>query len=271
MKLKYSLFATGIFMVFTMWVSAQTTFEKLSKKELQELLLLRTAAIDSLKTEIDLLKDQSKGNLAQLKSKTTQIDSLRQLNSDIGEKLKSTYDKLQLEVSNNKITKQQLSMLIDTVVFYRNNLSKCLNSIALNNIRNSFISKYFTKIGYSGNSTYYVYNGFASFNEAVSICKANNLTMLTINNKEENNYICQMISQLDNSYMYWLGLSDKDSEGTWKWVNGDPITYTNWERGQPDNYYAVEHFAHIRNNSCGWNDIPEDGYGKGKLIIELTE
>uniref|UniRef100_A0A8C1JDA4 FRAS1-related extracellular matrix protein 1 n=1 Tax=Cyprinus carpio TaxID=7962 RepID=A0A8C1JDA4_CYPCA len=32
---------------------------------------------------------------------------------------------------------------------------------------------------------------------------------------------------------FWIGLNDRDSEGRWEWVGGEPVTYTNWRRSPP--------------------------------------
>ena len=29
--------------------------------------------------------------------------------------------------------------------------------------------------------------------------------------------------------------TDKDTEGDWKWISGDDVSYTNWYQGQPSN------------------------------------
>jgi len=33
----------------------------------------------------------------------------------------------------------------------------------------------------------------------------------------------------------WIGLTDRDVEGVFAWTNGDPLTYTSWAPGEPNN------------------------------------
>jgi gliding motility-associated-like protein len=62
---------------------------------------------------------------------------------------------------------------------------------------------------------------------------------------------------------YWLGLyqdtsspSYSEPSGGWKWVNGDALTYSNWQGSEPNNNDGGENFAQIEWNSYGmrWND-----------------
>ncbi|XP_069010435.1 asialoglycoprotein receptor 1-like isoform X1 [Embiotoca jacksoni] len=57
----------------------------------------------------------------------------------------------------------------------------------------------------------------------------------------------------------WIGLNDKETEGTWKWIDGTPLTFTHWETNQPDEWLphaGGEDCAQIREPSRQWNDVP---------------
>ncbi|XP_042169641.1 CD209 antigen-like protein C isoform X2 [Oncorhynchus tshawytscha] len=61
----------------------------------------------------------------------------------------------------------------------------------------------------------------------------------------------------------WIGLTDSVNEGTWKWVDGTPLTTRYWSPLQPDNgdgkpEYGEEDCVQIRNNQSpleAWNDV----------------
>jgi hypothetical protein len=100
--------------------------------------------------------------------------------------------------------------------------------------------------------------------------------LVTINDREEELWIRDNFG----SYEYfWTGLNDMDEEGQWKWVNGEPVTYTNWWPGEPNNEGAEgePEDAMIMNwgggwgenyyYGDGWNDNSVDNEYRG--IVEL--
>ncbi|MBI5048893.1 MAG: hypothetical protein HZB54_08095, partial [Deltaproteobacteria bacterium] len=55
---------------------------------------------------------------------------------------------------------------------------------------------------------------------------------------------------------YWIGLNDIASEGTFVWVSGEPVTYTNWLPGEPNNRgpYGAENAVEMVSGGK-WNDV----------------
>ncbi|XP_041806920.1 CD209 antigen-like protein E [Chelmon rostratus] len=61
----------------------------------------------------------------------------------------------------------------------------------------------------------------------------------------------------------WIGLNDRDNEGTWKWTDGTPPTLTYWHARQPDNgggdpRWGEEDCVHLKPGlkpEENWNDL----------------
>ena len=60
--------------------------------------------------------------------------------------------------------------------------------------------------------------------------------------------------------LFWIGLTDMFHEGNFEWITREPITYTNWYKGNPDNWEKIQHFAHIwpASHRRKWDDGSND-------------
>ena len=56
------------------------------------------------------------------------------------------------------------------------------------------------------------------------------------------------------SYEYWLGGTDQEQEGEWRWVTGEKWKYSQWAGGEPNNYTGGENYLGVFSKPCGWND-----------------
>jgi hypothetical protein len=91
-----------------------------------------------------------------------------------------------------------------------------------------------------------------SWTTAQAVAVANGGNLVTINNLTEQNWL---ISTFGNS-LFWIGLTDQDTEGVWQWISGEPVTYTNWAPGEP-NQFGNEDYAVMNEGALGsWNDLP---------------
>ena len=48
-------------------------------------------------------------------------------------------------------------------------------------------------------------------------------------------------------------MSDVDVEGDFVWVSGEPLTYTNWSPGEPDNNSGLQDCAQMSTTGL-WSD-----------------
>jgi glucose/arabinose dehydrogenase len=117
---------------------------------------------------------------------------------------------------------------------------------------------------------YLLTNSAKSWTDAQAEATSLGGNLVTINNAAEENWLKQTFG---SSEQLWIGLTDRTTEGTFKWVNGETATYRNWNPGEPNNFNfggAVpegEDYAVI-NQGTQWNDIPNTYAGNVRGIIE---
>jgi hypothetical protein len=79
-------------------------------------------------------------------------------------------------------------------------------------------------------------------------------TLVTINDEAEQDWLQ---GQWSDRGALWIGLTDMFNEGTFQWVSGEPVTYTNWAAGEP----SGEDFVYMAAGTGLWNDEdPEMAY-----------
>uniref|UniRef100_A0A672YM78 C-type lectin domain-containing protein n=1 Tax=Sphaeramia orbicularis TaxID=375764 RepID=A0A672YM78_9TELE len=78
-------------------------------------------------------------------------------------------------------------------------------------------------------SCYFSSTAVGTWETARSDCRKKSADLVIINTKEEQDFISALNKQ------YWIGLSDREQEGTWTWVDGSPVTLSFWHTGEPNN------------------------------------
>jgi hypothetical protein len=83
----------------------------------------------------------------------------------------------------------------------------------------------------------------------------------------------EFIKTITADKWFWLGATDEVVVGNWKWIDGTAMSFTAWDRGQPDNVGAREHYLHGGFGDSGdWNDAPKDGrIGRRRVVGYVCE
>ena len=81
----------------------------------------------------------------------------------------------------------------------------------------------FTSMGSFGNSSYFLSNQKFTWREAQAEAIANGGYLTSINNAAENSFLANQSFDI-----FFIGINDERSEGTFTWVNNDMVSYTNY-------------------------------------------
>lgn len=100
-------------------------------------------------------------------------------------------------------------------------------------------------------SKYVLYQGKVSATYAKEYCEKLGGHLARITSVEENNAVQNLIGSFGKC---WIDGTNQDHEGTWKFFNGQSMTYFNWASNQPDNSGGEQnHLAMYKNGS--WDDL----------------
>ncbi|XP_062243846.1 CD209 antigen-like isoform X2 [Platichthys flesus] len=122
------------------------------------------------------------------------------------------------------------------------------------------IFDHYTREGwvYFRSSFYFISSDEKSWGDSRDDCLQKGADLVIINSKEENEFTRQF------RRAFWIGLTDTETEGIWKWVDGTLLNTTTsfWHPGEPNSYQ--NRIGDLPNEDCGetmfnevennWND-----------------
>ncbi|KAI4902906.1 hypothetical protein NFI96_020435, partial [Prochilodus magdalenae] len=104
-----------------------------------------------------------------------------------------------------------------------------------------------------------------SWGESRKYCKERGADLVIINSTEKQEFISKVFGHTEA----WIGLTDIEKEGIWKWVDGSVLTTVFWWTGEPNSYggeedCALTGFTKAKSvNISTWNDVSCNIYRVG--------
>lgn len=120
-----------------------------------------------------------------------------------------------------------------------------------------------TAVNPANNKTYHLLSE-GSWSESAQVARALDGFLTTVNDANENQWIVDTFANYDEQARHlWIGLSDYQNEGDYRWHDGTPFHYRNWGADQPSEIDS-ENYVHIAGTNMGnimpgtWNDLDND-------------
>ena len=153
--------------------------------------------------------------------------------------------------------------------------SPLLSSTSANEVEDIVILD--TAVNPANNHTYHLLSA-SSWSDAAAVARSLDGFLVTIDDAEEDEWIFDTFaSENDTTRHLWIGLSDSQEEGDYRWHDGTPFMYRNWGEGQPGSG-DDEDYVHITGTNMGsiepadWNDLEDDPqYFPVYGVVEIGE
>jgi len=99
----------------------------------------------------------------------------------------------------------------------------------------------------------YLYEVVATvvWDDSRQACQDQGGDLATVTSGEEAAFIKQSFDGATMDHV-WVGLNDIAVEGTFEWIGGEPVSYTEWIAGEPNDTNMLEDCTEVR--PTGWND-----------------
>nr|XP_040056811.1 CD209 antigen-like isoform X7 [Gasterosteus aculeatus aculeatus] len=222
--------------------------------------------LSSVSAERDQLKDNFTAQTAELSS----------IKANLTERLQVSGDKLSLVSAERDQLKDNFTALKDNFTALKDNFTALKDNFTA--LKDNFTALTQEKDGLQlllkqkktcpegwtmfRGSCYLLSTRDGSWENGRKDCRDQGADLVIIDSLEEQKFLSSI-----NRRRSWIGLSDKDIEGTWKWIDGTPLTAAYWYRDanvvEPNNGgggSTVEEDCAEMNPDLktqnSWNDLP---------------
>ncbi|XP_039538845.1 C-type lectin domain family 4 member M-like [Pimephales promelas] len=144
---------------------------------------------------------------------------------------KLTEERDELLTRNMQLTKERdgLSSSNRDLIRDRNQLKKEKNDLSESlRVKDGWL--------YHKSSLYFLSTEKRSWTESRRYCTERGADLIIINNREEQGFVQK---KYPNDKV-WIGVTDSDVEGTWKWVDGSRLNSGFWASGEPNSYNGID-------------------------------
>ena len=108
---------------------------------------------------------------------------------------------------------------------------------------------------YFGGHTYVYIKNKEDWQTARELCNDVGGCLLVVEDEKENTFISNILAE-DT----WLGLTDEEEEGNFRWINGAEFLFSNWQISEPNNWDGNQNYAHYKRAiAFKWNDTEPGG------------
>lgn len=103
---------------------------------------------------------------------------------------------------------------------------------------------------------YLVITEKATWHHAKVVCEKLGGHLVRVDDDEEQKFLEKLATAAGpTGKSHWIDASDEEAESKWHNSLGQPLPYTNWDNGQPNNDNSIQHNAAMRRDlDWKWND-----------------
>jgi len=98
--------------------------------------------------------------------------------------------------------------------------------------------------------------------------------LASINSQQENDWVYNVVIYPITGLSVWIGLYQEPGQGEpnggWGWTSGEPLVFTNWLEGEPNNGGGVENFGEYFYQTGKWNDTSNQVIPSQYGVVEVV-